>query len=137
MTARRLTRTTALLVGGATFLTTATLAGCSGDGDSAPAGAGDFCTQMAAFAAASDDAGADELTPEVLTEMRALAESAPDGEVRDALEAALPLIEQIEELDENDPQQFEQIMQLVFAPELSTAAQVLEQAWSDDCDGGN
>lgn len=108
--------------------------GCSNDGSGAGTEA-EFCARMAAFAAASDDAGEGELTPEVLAEMRDLADAAPDGEVRDALEAVLPVIAEIEGLDENDPQAFERIMELVFSSEMTRAADVLERTWAEDCGG--
>lgn len=130
------------VIGALALVTAVTVVGGCSDGDGGSAGnAGAdaqaaFCERMAAFAAASDDAGAGELTPEVLAEMRELAEAAPEGEVRDALEAVLPVITEIDGLDENDPQAFERIMELIFSPELTEAAEVLERTWTEDCGGG-
>lgn len=106
------------------------LTGCGGDDGAGQLDDAAFCERVAAFEAAAGDEAPDAAE---LGELRRLAEQAPTDELRDAIETLIPVIERFAELDEDDPEAFELVAELLAEPDYLTAAQTLETYATDTC----
>lgn len=101
----------------------------------------EFCDALAASQAAEggdgggDGAGAgngDTDVAEVLAELEALAELAP-AELVDDFEVMAGAFEQLEGLDEDDPESLEAIFEVVFDEEMLSATLALEAYAEEEC----
>lgn len=76
-------------------------------------------------------------TPEELAAamkiFRELASDAPTAELRDAMKALLPIVEQMSTVDENDPEAFSKVMELMMDPAVIAAGSVLEEFSTTEC----
>lgn len=80
-----------------------------------------------------DAAGAPDLeSDEGLAAFRELAENAPD-EISDDMGVVIGAIERLEELDENDPEAFEEFFAIALDPSFVAATENLESFAVDEC----
>jgi len=116
-------------------------AGCGSSGSEATAesddrGEGDFCAQMLEMAATTDAAADDdpEAAREGAAQIRKLAASAP-SEVSEALEVFAVMLDQFAEAGSSgdDLDALSEMMELVFSPEVLTAAQTLSDYMIEEC----
>jgi len=122
-----MTGTGRFAIGAAAALALA-LAGCGGSD-----GGGDteaFCEQVRAIDAA-DEAVDDDLAA-AAEEFEALIDDAPD-EIKDDLRIVVDAFAELAELDEDDPEGFEQFFELLQRPDFVDATETLEQFGVDEC----
>ena len=96
----------------------------------------EFCAKLADFQTASDvnsDASSPEALKAILPLIAELAKTAPNDELKNALETMGPAIEKMSSLDENDPDAFSEMMSLMFDPEVASAGKVIEAYSTDVC----
>lgn len=121
-----------VLVTSATLIATASLVACGGD-DSPSGGSAvsveEFCARIEALDAAGDP---DDMAA-ALGALEDLTAAAPTKEVRDALEAMLPLLRNMSEIDESDPNAFAEVMSMMMDPDVMEAGTVLEQFGAEEC----
>ncbi len=96
----------------------------------------EFCAKLADFKA-SDDLNTDASSPEALKAMLPLiddlAKTAPNDELKKALETMTPVIEKMSQIDENDPDAFGTVMSMMFDPEVAAAGKVIDDYSTDVC----
>lgn len=106
---------------------------CGGDsgGSGGPAAMSDdeFCREVERLN--STDPASDLDT--ALTILEDLGTKAPNKEVRDALAAIRPVIEEMSQIDESDPEAMSRAFELMFSPELVKAGEILNAYSSDVC----
>jgi hypothetical protein len=132
MTSKRSTRLRLLCVVGALTLV---MTAC-GDDDSSSGGGGgatlsdeEFCEQLEAL----EESEAELDGPEAFALMGQLARRAPNAELREALSLFAGLAEQLEGLDEDDPEAIGIMFGIIFDPEFIAAAETLETYLSEVC----
>jgi hypothetical protein len=112
------------------------IAAC-GDDDSAAGGGGGgaaslseeaFCAQLAEME--DDDV---EFDGEVVAQLAALARQAPTAELRGALETFAEIAEQLEGLDDDDPEAIGIAFGVMFDPEVMGAIETIERFLSETC----
>lgn len=123
----------------ATVGAAALLVACGGDGGSSTGSDGalggsavsieEFCDKIDALesAVAPDDLGA------AVIAIQGLVDSAPTPEVRDALETLLPVLTEMTDVDENDPDAFARLMAMAMDPKIAAAGEVLERFGTEQC----
>ena len=124
----RSTRTPLMLIAG---LTLALPIACGGDDAGGGGGGGAlsdeaFCARIAQLEEETDAMTVDEADEMFLDAMTELRAAAPNDEVRDALGTFVDFFEEIDALDEDDPEAFERIFELAESPEFASAEAVLE-----------
>lgn len=91
----------------------------------------EFCDKVASLDAMTGE------SPEELAEatkvFQELASDAPTADLRDAMNALLPVIEQMSTVDENDPEAFSKVMELMMDPAVIAAGTVLEEFSTTEC----
>lgn len=129
----RTRRISAALVGGALLVASA----CGNDDDGALSD-DEFCERMEQLEEdfdeePGDEESGDELDAEALDALADLAASAPNDEVRDALNTFGGFAERLDGLDEDDPEAFGEAMSIVFDPEFTGAVESLEDYLVGTC----
>jgi hypothetical protein len=126
----RLTRTPLMLIAGVAL---AFPTACGGDDAGGGGGGGSaalsdeaFCARISQLEQETEAMTADEADAAFLDGMTELRAAAPNDEVRDALGTFVDFFEELESLDENDPEAFERIFELAESPEFVSAEAVLE-----------
>lgn len=110
----------------------AILAACGGDSSGSSSGSmsdEDFCREVERLN--STDPGSD--VDAALGILSGLADKAPNDEVREALQAIGPVIEEMSNIDESDPEAMARAFELMFSPELVKAGEVLNAYSSEVC----
>jgi hypothetical protein len=106
------------------------LAACGGGGGSVAGGsAEEFCAELERLEAMPE-------TDDITAGLRAFAElrdTAPNGEIRDALDTLTQLIESLGEFDENDPDAFGAVFGLFADSEVMEAVESLETFGREEC----
>ena len=96
----------------------------------------EFCAKLIEIEA-SNAFNLDDNDPEMLKEMLIvfadLAKTAPNDELKKALEIMGPLIEKMSEMDENDPDALGEMMSMMFDPEVAAAGETLDAYSTDVC----
>ncbi|MCD9624355.1 hypothetical protein [Rhabdothermincola salaria] len=122
---------TALVAGVSTL--SLLLAACGG-GDDGTLSDEEFCAELEALEEAdAAGEGSDELDAEALAQLRDLADRAPNEEVSSALETLGNIAEDMEGLDEDDPDAFGEVMALMFNPEVISAGETLDTYLTETC----
>ena len=109
--------------------------GACGDDDGGSAGGGsalseaEFCAQLEAM----EDSDADITDSEALAQLAALARSAPNSEMRSALNKFAEIAQELEGFDEDDPAAIGAAFALIFDPEVIAATETIESYLSDTC----
>ncbi|MEX2628284.1 MAG: hypothetical protein WD225_15465 [Ilumatobacteraceae bacterium] len=122
----RTRRIAGLMVSGA-LLTAA----CGGDDDALSDD--EFCERMEQVEEEFEEDPDDELDAEDLNRLADLATSAPNDEIRDALNTFGEFAERLEGVDEDDPEAFGEAMSIVFDPEFTSAFESLEEYLVGTC----
>lgn len=110
----------------------AALTACGGDSSGSSSGAmsdEEFCGEVERLNA-SDPSDDLDLALRILGD---LADKAPNAEVRDALQAIGPVMEEMSNIDESDPEAMARAFELMFSPELVKAGEVLNEYSSEVC----
>jgi len=105
-------------------------------GDDGGFGSNTLSTEEFCDKAASLDAMTGESPEELAAATKVfqeLASDAPTAELRDAMKALLPVIEQMSTVDENDPEAFSKVMELLMDPAVIAAGTVLEEFSTTEC----
>lgn len=109
-------------------------AGSGGGGGGSPLSDDAFCARIEAIQdeadAVSDVEEADAMFFDGLRELQA---SAPNPEVRDAIGTFVDFLDEIEGLDEDDPEAFERMFELAQSPDFLEASEVLEDYSVNTC----
>ena len=96
----------------------------------------EFCAKLIEIEA-SNAFNLDDNDPEMLKEMLIvfadLAKTAPNDELKKALEIMGPLIEKMSEMDENDPDALGEMMSMMFDPEVASAGETFDAYSTDVC----
>jgi hypothetical protein len=106
------------------------LAACGGGGGSVAGGsAEEFCAEIERLEAMPDS---DDITATLraFTELR---DTAPNGEIRDALDTLSGIVESLAGFDENDPEAFGAVFALLMDPEVIEAGELLEKFGEEEC----
>lgn len=107
--------------------------GGGADGGGAQQGdAAGFCDQIVALEAAADQIEGDSVDDESLDALRSLRDAAPD-EVRDDMTVIIDVFEKLADIDENDPDSFEEVFGLLFDPAVVEAGENLEAYGVNEC----
>ena len=113
------------------------IASCGGDsGSSAKASEAEFCAMLQAiesdqvFENAMEDPEASAKATKLLTD---LAEAAPTAELKEAIETLIPVMETMATIDENDPEAFASLMELMSDPKLESAGETVDAYSTDIC----
>ncbi|TVR26823.1 MAG: hypothetical protein EA389_04765 [Ilumatobacter sp.] len=124
----RLTRTPLMLIAGLALVLPIACGGDDSSGGAGGAALSDeaFCARISQLEEETDAMTADESDAMFLDAMTELRAAAPNDEVRDALGTFVDFFEEIDSLDENDPEAFERIFELAESPEFASAEAVLE-----------
>ena len=110
---------------GAVLTTVLFVVGCGGDDGSSTNRLSDeeFCAKVADVEALGDaETNSAESVAAVIDE---LIDSAPNDELQDALRILQPIIAEIEGVDENDPDAFGKVMDLMMDPDVIKAGEVI------------
>lgn len=126
-TTHRTRRITGLLLSGALLI-----AACGGDDDGALSD-DEFCERMEQLAEEFEEDADDDLDAEALNDLADLAASAPNDEIRGALDTFGEFAERLEGVDEDDPEAFGEAMSIVFDPEFTAAFETLEEYMVGTC----
>ena len=109
------------------------LAACGG-GDGGALSDEEFCAELEALEEAdAAGEGSDELDAEALAQLRDLADRAPNEDVESALTTLGDIAEDMEGLDEDDPEAFGEVMALMFNPEVISAGETLDTYLTETC----
>ncbi len=104
---------------------------CGGDsGGSNALSEAEFCDKIASV---EGTAPADADMTTVLAVLADLADSAPTKELRDAIETIAPIMQELEGVDENDPEAFAKAMEIMMDPKIVAAGAVLEKFATETC----
>ena len=110
---------------------------CGGDSDlTAKASEEEFCEMLRViesdqvFENAMEDSAALTEATELLTD---LAEAAPTTELKEAIETLIPVMETMATIDENDPEAFASLMELMGDPKLVSAGETVDAFSQDVC----
>jgi hypothetical protein len=110
---------------------------CGGDSDSsAKASEAEFCAMLQAiesdqvFENAMEDPAALTEATDLLTD---LAKAAPTTELKEAIETLIPVMETMATIDENDPEAFASLMELMSDPKLESAGETVDAYSTDVC----
>jgi hypothetical protein len=104
---------------------------CGGDsGGSNALSEAEFCDKIASVEGAAD-VEADMTT--MLAVLADLADSAPTKELREAIETIGPIMQELEGVDENDPDAFAKAMEIMMDPKVVAAGETLEKFTTETC----
>jgi hypothetical protein len=106
------------------------LVGCGGDDGAERLDDDAFCARVATLEAASSGEAPDAVD---VSELRKLAEQAPNDELRAAIETLVPVIERFTELDENDPEALGLVFELLVDPAFQEATETVEAYATGTC----
>lgn len=137
----RLTRTSRLTAGiGALCLagSMSVLAACGGDdaggtGSGAPLSDEAFCALVDETLTAAEELPDDEFESAVFGIVADLATRAPNAEIRDAMLKFGEVAEQLEGLDEDDPESFEEIFSIILDPSFIAAGETIDDYFTNTC----
>jgi hypothetical protein len=82
------------------------------------------------FESAMDDSAALTEATDLLTD---LAKAAPTTELKEAIETLIPVMETMATIDENDPEAFASLMELMSDPKLESADETVNAYSTDVC----
>ena len=109
------------------------LGACGGDdsskANSAPVSIEEFCDQIEALDAAGDP---DDMAS-VIDALEGLVSAAPTKELRDALDTMIPVLQNMADIDESDPDAFAEVMSMMMDPAIIEAGTVLEEFGAEEC----
>ena len=109
---------------------------CGDDSSSSRSSDEEFCAKLIEIEA-SNAFNLDDNDPEMLKEMLIvfadLAKTAPNDELKKALETMGPLIEKMSKIDENDPDALGEVMSMMFDPEVAAASETFDAYSTDVC----
>ena len=107
----------------------AILIACGSDSGSSGAQLTDeqFCAKVAAM----DDLETFDAT--AIAAMNELIDAAPNDELRNALKVLVPVMTEMEGVDENDPEAMSKVMEIIMDPKVSEAGEVIEKYSTDVC----
>ena len=128
----RTMRTTSFLA--STILSSVLLVGaCGGDdsskANSSPVSIEEFCGQIEALDAAGDP---DDMAS-AIGALEDLVSAAPTKELREALDTMIPLLQNMADIDESDPNAFAEVMSMMMDPAIIEAGTVLEEFGAEEC----
>jgi hypothetical protein len=110
---------------------------CGGDsGLSSKASEEEFCEMLRViesdqvFESAMEDPAALTEATDLLTD---LAKAAPTTELKEAIETLIPVMETMATIDENDPEAFASLMELMSDPKLESAGETVDAYSTDVC----
>ena len=110
---------------------------CGGDsGLSSQGSEEEFCEMLRViesdqvFESAMEDPAALTEATELLTD---LAKAAPTTELKEAIKTLIPVMETMATIDENDPEAFASLMELMSDPELESAGETVDAYSTDVC----
>ena len=99
--------------------------------DSSSSGAQLTDEQFCAKVADMDDLENFDAT--AIAAMNELIDSAPNDELRDALKVLVPVLTEMEGVDENDPEAMTKVMEIIMDPKVTEAGEVIEKYSTDVC----
>lgn len=105
------------------------LIACGSDSSSSGAQLTDeqFCAKVADM----DDLENFDAT--AIAAMNELIDSAPNDELRDALKVLVPVLTEMESVDENDPEAMSKVMEIIMDPKVTEAGEVIEKYSTEVC----
>ncbi len=105
------------------------LVACGGDSSSSGARLTDeqFCAKVADM----DDL--ETFDASAIAAMNDLIDAAPNDELRKALKVLVPVMTEMEDVDENDPDAMSKIMEIIMDPKVTEAGEVIEKYSTDVC----
>ena len=105
------------------------LIACGSDSSSSGAQLTDeqFCAKVADM----DDLENFDAT--AIAAMNELIDSAPNDEMRDALKVLVPVLTEMESVDENDPEAMSKVMEIIMDPKVTEAGEVIEKYSTEVC----
>ena len=105
------------------------LVACGSDSSSSGARLTDeqFCAKVADM----DDL--ETFDSSAIAMMNELIDSAPNDELRDALKVLVPVMTEMEGVDENDPEAMSKVFEIIMDPKVTEAGEVIEKYSTEVC----
>ena len=105
------------------------LIACGSDSGSSVAQLTDeqFCAKVADL----DDLETFDAT--AIAALNELIDAAPNDELRNALKVLVPVMTEMEGVDENDPEAMSKVMEIIMDPKVTEAGEVIEKYSTDVC----
>jgi hypothetical protein len=107
----------------------AILIACGSDSGSSVAQLTDeqFCAKVA------DMDNLETFDATAIAAMNELIDAAPNDELRNALKVLVPVMTEMEGVDENDPEAMSKVMEIIMDPKVTEAGEVIEKYSTDVC----
>ncbi|MCD9622361.1 hypothetical protein [Rhabdothermincola salaria] len=104
--------------------------GGSDEGGDAASSPEEFCSRLQQF---QDTFANEEADPETMAEFAALADDAPDEDLRTALQQMEQIAEEVSGVDENDPDAMAAMLELAFSPDVVAATETIDDYGVENC----